>query len=78
MNVPDGGGLLRCQLPDHEDAYASCQVYPEAHQGWWRFGCQRGGRIYDLASLLAGGSWGRDLRGEPFRAARELVVEAMA
>jgi hypothetical protein len=46
-------------LRDHDDAYASCQLYPEPVQGWWCFGCQRGGRIYDLASLLSGGPWGR-------------------
>ena len=73
VRVSDGGGLVRCPLPDHDDAYASCQVYAEAEQGWWCFGCQRGGRIYDLASLLAGGAWGRELRGEAFRSARELV-----
>ena len=75
--VPDGGGLVPCPLPDHDDAYASCQVYAEAERGWWCFGCQRGGRIYDLASLLAGGPWGRDLRGEVFRTARELVAAAL-
>jgi hypothetical protein len=78
MRVPDDGALVRCPLPDHDDAYASCQVYPEAEQGWWCFGCQRGGRIYDLASLLAGGAWGRHLRGEVFRSARELVAAALA
>jgi hypothetical protein len=51
-------------------------VHAEAEQGWWCFGCQRGGRIYDLGSLLAGGAWGRDLRGEAFRSARELVAAA--
>jgi hypothetical protein len=66
VRVPDGGGIVRCPLPDHDDAYASCQVYAEAEQGWWCFGCARGGRIYDLASLMAGGSWGRELRGEAF------------
>ena len=30
----------------------------------------RGGRIFDLASLLIGGPWGVDLRGDAFRAAR--------
>jgi hypothetical protein len=75
MRVP---GLVRCRLPDHEDAYASCQVYAEADQGWWCFGCARGGRIYDLASLLSGGPWGRERRGEAFRAARELVAAALA
>jgi hypothetical protein len=77
VRVPDGGGGVRCPLPDHDDPYPSCQVYGEPEQGWWCFGCQRGGRIYDLASLLAGGSWGRDLRGEAFRSARELVAAAM-
>jgi hypothetical protein len=78
VRVPDGGGMVRCPLPDHHDAYASCQVYAEAEQGWWCFGCARGGRIYDLASLLSGGPWGRELRGEAFRAARELVAAALA
>jgi hypothetical protein len=34
------------------------------------YGCARGGRIFDLASLLIGGPWGVDLRGDAFRAAR--------
>jgi hypothetical protein len=67
--------MVRCPLPDHDDAYASCQMYADAEQGWWWFGCARGGRIYDLASLLvSGGPWGRGLRGEAFRAVRELVA----
>jgi hypothetical protein len=43
----------------------------------WCFGCLRGARIYDLASLLASGAWGRDLRGEALRSARELVSAAL-
>jgi RepB DNA-primase from phage plasmid len=74
VRVPDGGGMVRCPLPDHDDAYASCQVYAEADQGWWCFGCARGGRIYDLASLMSGGAWGRELRGEAFRSVREMVA----
>ncbi len=70
--------MVRCPLPDHDDACASCQVYAEAEQGWWCFGCARGRRIYDLASLLSGGPWRRELRGEAFRAARELVAAALA
>ena len=77
LRVPDGGGMVRCPLPDHDDAYASCQVFSEPGQGWWCFGCARGGRIYDLASLLAAGPWGRDLRGEAFRSARELVAAGL-
>ena len=26
VRVPDAGGMVRCPLPDHDDAYASCQV----------------------------------------------------
>jgi hypothetical protein len=41
LRVPDGGGTVKCPLPAHEDANASCQVYGEAEQGWWCFGCSR-------------------------------------
>jgi hypothetical protein len=67
----------RCPLSDHDDAHASCQMYPAPEQGWWCFGCQRGGRIYDLATLMSGGPWGRELRGAAFTAARELVAAAV-
>ena len=77
LRAPDQGGMVKCPLPDHDDAYASCQVCGEAEQGWWCFGCSRGGRIYDLASLMTGGAWGRELRGEAFRSARELVAAAV-
>jgi hypothetical protein len=77
VRMPDGGGIVRSPLPDHDDAYASCQVYAEAEQGWWCFGCARGGRIYDLASLLSGGAWGASLRGEAFRSVREMVAAAV-
>jgi hypothetical protein len=77
LRVPDGGGMVKCPLGDHDDAYASCQVYGEAEQGWWCFGCARGGP--DLRPRLAdgGGTWGRELRGETFRSVRELVAAAM-
>jgi hypothetical protein len=77
LRVAEQGGAVHCPLPGHDDTYASCQVYPTAEQGWWCFGCQRGGRVYDLASLLAGGPCGRELRGEVFRAARELAAAAL-
>lgn len=76
VEVPDGG-MIPCPLPDHEDSHASCQVFDEPERGWWCYGCSRGGRAVDLASLMAGGTWGRNLRGEGFRAARELVAAAL-
>jgi RepB DNA-primase from phage plasmid len=75
--VPAEGGLIPCPLPDHDDSRASCQVFAEAERGWWCFGCARGGRIYDLASLMSGGPWGRELRGGAFWAAREVVAAAV-
>jgi RepB DNA-primase from phage plasmid len=77
VDVPGEGGMVKCPLPDHEDSYASCQVFPEAERGWWCYGCSRGGRVYDLTSLLAGGPWGRELRGERFSEVRALVLAAL-
>jgi hypothetical protein len=34
------------------------------------------GAIYDLASVLLGGPWGHDLRGEAFKRARAYVADA--
>ncbi len=80
VEVAERGGHIPCPLPDHREQLASCMVYGEADSGWHCFGCSRGGTIYDLASLLEGGAWGRDLRGEAFtelkaRVQRELGLE---
>ena len=66
----DRDGKVRCPLPDHSDPRASLWIGETADSGWFCFGCNRGGRIFDLASLLIGGPWGVDLRGDAFRAAR--------
>jgi hypothetical protein len=79
LAVPEAGGDVRCPLPDHDEQNPSCRVYPRPEQGWVCFGCQRGGTIYDLASLLAGGPGGRRgaLHGKNFielkRRVRELL-----
>jgi hypothetical protein len=75
--VPDQGAHIPCPLPDHQEEIASCRVYATPDEGWRCYGCQRGGTIYDLASLLQRGPWGRDLRGEDFRAARRRVHDAL-
>ncbi len=74
VEVPTEGGMIPCPLSDHDDAHASCQVLAEPDRGWWCFGCSRGGRVYDLASLLVGGPWGRELRGHCFATAQEVVA----
>jgi hypothetical protein len=66
----DRDGKARCPLPDHDDPRASLWIGDTPEAGWFCFGCNRGGRIFDLASLLIGGPWGADLRGDAFRAAR--------
>jgi hypothetical protein len=70
VSQPDRDGKVRCPLPDHDDPRASLWIGETPEQGWFCFGCSRGGRIFDLASLLIGGPWGVDLRGDAFRAAR--------
>jgi hypothetical protein len=63
-------GKAPCPLADHADPRPSCWVGETVEAGWFCYGCNRGGRIFDLASLLIGGPWGVDLRGEAFKAAR--------
>jgi DNA-directed RNA polymerase specialized sigma24 family protein len=81
-NRPDPGRPVDERVAPALDAKAVTELVAElpARQRavWWCFGCQRGGRVYDLGSLLTGGPWGRDLRGEAFKAARELVTAALA
>lgn len=75
--VGDRGGFVPCPLPDHTEQMSSCMVYPSAQRGWWCYGCQRGGAIYDLASLLEGGPSGHDLRGEHFRELKRRVHDQL-
>lgn len=40
--------------PLHNDRTPSLHVYEAPEDGWWCFGCRRGGSVYDLASPLLG------------------------
>ena len=77
VHVPERGGHIPCPLPDHEEQLASCMVYADPAEGWHCYGCQRGGTIYDLASLIDGGACGRALRGEEFRGVKARVQEQL-
>lgn len=57
--VPPTARAICCPLPDHNDRYPSFWIY---EFGWNCFACNRGGTIYDLASLL----WGIETRGPAF------------
>jgi hypothetical protein len=69
------GGLVLC--PAHDEQHPSCSVGVNADQGWkcHAGSCGAGGAIYDLASVLLGGPWGRELRGEKFTRARAYVAD---
>ncbi len=54
------GRKARC--PFHDDATPSLHVYRDPASGWYCYGCERGGSIYDFAALL----WHRDTRGPDF------------
>ena len=71
-------GLVSCPAPWHEDNHPSCSVGTSPEQGWCCHagGCGARGAIYDLASVLIGGPWGHDLRGEAFKRARAYVADA--
>jgi len=53
-------GKIRC--PFHDDRTPSLHVYSEPEQGWYCYGCNRGGTVYDFAALLSG----RTTRGADF------------
>jgi hypothetical protein len=76
IEVPRGG-LVSCPRVGHHDVHPSCSVGTEADTGWkcHSASCGAGGAIYDLASVLLGGPWGRELRGEQFHRARAYVAD---
>ncbi len=45
--------IALCPLPDHNEKTPSFTVYP-GEQGWYCYGCQRGGDVVDLARI----AWG--------------------
>jgi hypothetical protein len=73
ITVPARGGLVRC--PAHDDEHPSCSVSGEQGRVWRCFACGAGGAIYDLASVVIGGPWGAELRGEAFKRARAYVAD---
>jgi hypothetical protein len=70
-------GLVSCPAPEHEDRNPSCSVGTSPETGWCCHagGCGARGAIYDLASVLVGGPWGHELRGEAFKRARAYVAD---
>jgi hypothetical protein len=71
-------GLVSCPAPAHEDEHPSCSVGTSPETGWCCHSgmCGARGAIYDLASVVLGGPWGRELRGEAFKRARSYVADA--
>jgi hypothetical protein len=62
-------GKVTC--PFHEDRTPSLHVYARAEQGWYCFGCGRGGSIYDLAAEL----YGVSARGRGFLRLRAVLQQ---
>ena len=44
----------RFAVPFHDDGTPTLHVYPEPGEGWFCFGCQRSGSIYDFAAEISG------------------------
>lgn len=58
------GRKVHCPL--HEDRTPSLHVYENPADGWYCFGCGRGGSVYDLAAAV----WGIEARGGGFAVLR--------
>jgi hypothetical protein len=68
--TPNSRGKIPCPLHDDwEGDGGSCHFYPTADEGWYCYGCLKGGDIYSLAQAL----WG----DEPFPNLRLRLVDAV-
>jgi hypothetical protein len=65
------GRARKVRCPFHEDRTPSLHVYERPEQGWYCFGCGRGGSIYDLAAEL----YGVSPRGRGFLRLRVLLQQ---
>ncbi len=70
--VPSSG-VIRCPLPDHEDRTPSFKVYDDPERGWYCFGCNHAGRIYEFGSALLG----LGTRGDEFLELRRRLALAL-
>jgi hypothetical protein len=64
-------GKVRCPQRDHADNYPSCSLGLDS---FFCHSCGASGGVYQLASAVLGGPT-EHLRGEPFKAAKALLVE---
>jgi hypothetical protein len=73
---PDRAGFVHCPNPVHPDRNPSCSVRGPRPELWKCQVCGAAGSIYDLASLVLGGPWGRGrLSDDAFRRARAYVLD---
>jgi hypothetical protein len=63
---------VRC--PFHQDRTPSLHAYAAPEQGWFCFGCRRGGSIYDFGAQL----WGLEPRGDDFLRLRARLEAELA
>lgn len=64
-------GKILCPL--YDERTPSFHAYPDPDRGWYCFGCDRGGTIYDLAAAL----WGARTRGDAFGPLRREIAAAL-
>jgi hypothetical protein len=70
---PGRDGKICCPLPSHDDPDPSCHVYESPAEGWYCFGCGRGGDIYELAGEL----WELRREGSDFLELRRRLREVL-
>ena len=77
VDVPPGGGVIRCVSPAHEDRHPSMRVYADPAGGFVCWSCGVGGTAYDLYALVTGRPHGPALRDETFREVKREVMRLL-
>jgi hypothetical protein len=76
IEVPEGGGHVRCPHADHPDRHPSAYVYPEPGQGWHCFSCSAGGGPVQLVAALRGLETS-GLRGKTYLSCRAEALRSL-
>lgn len=72
--ICDENGYCACPLPGHDERTGSFKAYESVERGWWCYGCERGGDIYNFGRYMLEAIIGREAT---FPEVKEFVYEKL-